>query len=176
MSRNRSLPLAALSALLALAACAAPGGFGAPGGTAAAPVPADYAALPDTLVCVVDRAAPTGLRNLAAKKAADGGVLLFDAGEVRVLEDVHPVALLAGYAGNEGWLERRETLVFGPERYVLYQGQRRVPIDLLESVGEFQAIPLFAARGEDAPHPTLYVPVRPGCVFQPYVRSDLVPR
>jgi hypothetical protein len=58
-------------------------------------------------------------------------------------------------------------------RYVRTGGERRVPINLLRRVGDHQGVPLFASPDEPTPE-AVYVPLRPGCVFQAYVRSDLL--
>ncbi len=137
-------------------------------------VPPEYAALPDTTVCVVDRSAPNGLREIPAKIAGSGIVLLVD-GQVQPLSAVHPVNVIAGYAGQEPWLIRGDPISFRGTTFVRYLGERRIAVDLLRRVGEHQGILLFA--GADASSiDALYVPTAPGCIFQGYVREDLVRR
>jgi hypothetical protein len=136
-------------------------------------VPAAYAALPDSLVCVVDRAMPLGLRELPAKVQGEEIVILED-GQITPLEAVHPVNVIAGYAGQESWLTRGEPIPFAGNTFSRTGGERRVRATLLQRVGEHRGILLFAG-GEDAPPmDALYVPTAPGCVFQPYVRQDLL--
>lgn len=144
------------------------------GGGRTSQVPAEYAALPDTMVCVVDRSAPNGLREIPAKRAGSGVVLLTD-GQIQPLGTVHPVNVIAGYAGQEGWLTRGDPIPFQGSTFVRYLGERRIEVDLLRRVGEHQGILLFAGADAQAID-ALYVPTSPGCVFQGYVREDLVNR
>lgn len=136
-------------------------------------LPAAYAALPDSLVCVVDRAMPLGLRELPAKVQGDDIVILED-GQIARLEDVHPVNVIAGYAGRETWLTRGEPIPFAGTTFSRTGVERRVRATLLQRVGEYRGILLFAGAEDAAPVDALYVPTAPGCVFQPFVRQDLV--
>ncbi len=136
-------------------------------------VPAAYAALPDSLVCVVDRAMPLGLRELPAKVQGDEIVILED-GQITPLEAVHPVNVIAGYAGQESWLIRGEPISFGGSTFARTGGERRVRATLLQRVGEHRGILLFAGADDGPPVDALYVPTAPGCVFQPFVRQDLL--
>jgi hypothetical protein len=138
-------------------------------------VPADYAVLPDTVVCVVDRSATRGLREIRAKVGASGVVVLQE-GEVRPLESVHPVNLIAGYAGREPWLTRGDPITVGGRRFIRTGGERRIGLELLRREGEFQGILLFAGSEDPSPPDALYVPTAPGCIFQAFVREDLLRR
>lgn len=164
--------LAALAALALPAACGrAPEPIAAPAPTA--PGVADrYAALPDTTVCVVDRTTDRGLRDLAAKRDGDRVVLLVD-DQIRALDELHPISLVAGYAGRETWFARGQPVTAHRRQYLKYRGERRVPLDKLKRLGEYQGIPLFAAPNDTVPPPALYVPIRLGCIFQPYLRDDI---
>ncbi len=136
-------------------------------------LPPEYAILPDTLVCVIDRTTSEGLTNIAAKNRG-GDVVLFVGGTVRPLESVHPVAFIAGYAGAEDWLRRGDPIGFGGDRYARTGGERRIGLELLRRAGEYQGILLFSGH-EDAARPNaIYVPTAPGCIFQAYVREELV--
>lgn len=178
----KSVRLAAASALIVLAgACTrnppprppAPAPAPPPARSAAAPSAADrYATLPDTTVCVVDRTSDRGLRDLAAKKSEGKVVLLVD-NQIKPLEEVHPVNVLAGYAGAETWFTRGQPITFMRRQYMKYGGERRVPSTMVKRVGDNQGVPLFAAPTDPATPPAVYVPVRPGCIFQAYVRDDL---
>jgi hypothetical protein len=156
---------------LLVGGCASAGG---PGGSGPA-VPPEYAALPDATVCVVDRSSPTGLREIPGKTGPGGIVLLVD-GQVRTLESVHPVNLIAGYAGREGWLTRGDPVSLDGRRYVRTGGERRIGPTLLRRAGEHQGILLFAGVEDPPPADALYVPTAPGCIFQAYVREDLIRR
>jgi hypothetical protein len=144
----------------------------------ATPVPAlppEYTSLPDTVICVVDRASPTGLREIQAK-VGESGVVLYVDGQIRPLEAVHPVAMIAGYAGREGWLTRGDPIALDGSRYMQTGGERRIGVDLLRRAGEFEGILMFAGVDDPPPADALYVPTAPGCIFQAYVREDLLRR
>lgn len=140
---------------------------------AATPSPeARYATLPDTLVCVVDRTTQRGLRELAAKRSLEGEVILMVGGEVKPLAELHPVGLVAGYAGQEPWFTANERITVHGQRYAKAQGERRIPMESLQQNGEFRAIPMFSDPRDTTPPRALYAPVRPGCIFQAYVREQ----
>jgi hypothetical protein len=139
-------------------------------------LPPEYAVLPDTIVCVVDRASPTGLREIAARQGAQGVVVLDDGGAVRPLESIHPVNVIAGYAGREQWLTRGDPITHEARRFLRTGGERRIAPDLLQRVGEHQGILLFAGQDDPPPRDALYVPTAPGCIFQAFVREDLLRR
>jgi hypothetical protein len=167
-ARLRNFLLLAIA--LPLAACGGP-----PPSSGPAPVGPSraYAALADTLVCILDRTTATGLRDLPAKIGEDGPVVLLD-GQIQPLQTLHPVNVIAGYAGREGWLTRGDPLVFGERRYIRTGGERRVARDLLTRAGEHMGILLFAGGQDATPYDALYVPTAPGCIFQAYVREDLL--
>lgn len=137
--------------------------------------PPEYAALPDTVVCVVNRAAPAGLTNLPAKSRS-GEILVFSEGQVLSLEALHPIDLVAGYAGREMWVQSGEQVTLGGERYSRTGGERRIDPDLLERVGEFRGILVFSGADDVTRPSAVYIPTAPGCVFQAYVREDLLRR
>lgn len=143
--------------------------------SSATPLPPDYAALPDTVVCVVDRSTDTGLREIPAK-IRDGGIVLFADGEVRPLESVHPVNVIAGYAGGEAWLTEGEPIGFQGRSFVRYLGERRIAPDLLRRAGEHRGVLIFIGADSSPPVEAIYIPTAPGCIFQGYVRDDLVSR
>jgi hypothetical protein len=153
-------------ALLTAAACATRSGT-------AHEVEARWSALPDTTLCVVDRTAPRGLRNLDARIDTDGTVLLRSDRRLVPAAELHPVSLVAGYGGSEGWVRRGEPVRLDGRRYVRTGGERRVALELVTRVGDFQGLPLFGAPDERPPE-AVYLPLRAGCVFQAYVREDLL--
>jgi hypothetical protein len=155
-----------LLSLFVLSACAGT----LPGSTS---TPERWATLADTTLCVVDRSSPSGLRELAAKMESDGRVVLLENRRIVPLEDVHPVSLLAGYAGREPWIAGGTPIQHAGRRFIKTGGERRVPMNLLRRVGDHQGALLFASPEESSPE-AVYVPLRPGCVFQAYVREDLL--
>ena len=132
-----------------------------------------YAALPDTVVCVVDRTTDRGLRDLGAKRAANGSLVLLVDNVIQPLDEIHPVGVAAGYAGQEVWFTRGQPITLRGRSYIKYRGERRVPVDQLRRVGDFQGVPLYSAPADTLRPQALYVPVRVGCIFNPYVREDL---
>jgi hypothetical protein len=79
----------------------------------------------------------------------------------------------AGYAAGQRWFVEGVPLMQGGRSWVRVGLPRIVQPADLRRVGEHQGVPLFAPADED-PATTLYVPVRPGCEFQPYGRQDEV--
>ena len=174
-----AIRLAALTAtILVTAAC---GGNPAPTVSrapatppAASGIEQRYAALRDTTICVVDRTTDRGLRDLAAKRGESGGAVLLIDNQITPIEQLHPTRLIAGYAGAEPWFTRGQNVTVASRTYIKYRGERRVPLDQLKRVGEYQGIPLFGAPAETAAAPqAIYVPVRVGCIFQAYLREDV---
>lgn len=80
------------------------------------------------------------------------------------------------YAAGESWYVDHEYVQFDDRPFVPL-GLPRVlePRDLVR-FGEFEGVPLFKEAGENRRPDVIYVPERPGCVFQPYQVSypDLV--
>jgi hypothetical protein len=169
--------LAVVTALVTIAgAC----GSSTPPPRAPAPAPPtgpsvaqQYALLPDTAVCVVDRTTDRGLRDLQAKRAADGSVVLLIDNRIQPLDEIHPVGVTAGYAGQEIWYTRGQPVTLQSRSYMKYGGERRVPLNQLRRVGDYQGIPLYSAPADSVRPQALYVPVRVGCIFNAYVREDL---
>lgn len=166
--------LAVATALIALAvACGRTPPAAAPTAPAGPSIAQQYAALPDTVVCVVDRTTDRGLRDLLAKRAANGSVVLLVDDQINALEQIHPVGVAAGYAGNEVWYSRSAPITLQNRNYIRYGGERRVPLNQLRRVGAYQGVPLFSAPADTVRPQAVYVPVRVGCIFNAYVREDL---
>jgi len=163
---NKAELLIAVFALTAVTACAGmmPG---------AGPSMARWDAGTDTTLCVVDRTAPAGLRNIAARRDDRGALLVRDGRSVLPLEQAHPVNIMAGYAGEERWITGSAPVTHAGRRYIRTGGERLVPIDLLARTGDYQGVPLFASPDQRTPE-AVYIPLRPGCVFQAYIREDLL--
>jgi hypothetical protein len=133
-----------------------------------------YAALPDTAVCVVDRTTRRGLRLLEGKVESEGHVVVLVSGRIQKLESLHPVTAAAGYAARESWAISGDPLNVQGRRYEKVGPERLIPYDQLQRADDYRAVPLFADPKDPAPPRALYLPLRPGCVFQPYVRADLL--
>ena len=107
------------------------------------------------------------------RRAATGGVVLLVDDSIHAIEEIHPVGVTAGYAGQEIWYTRGQPVTLQGRSYMKYGGERRVPLVQLRRVGDFQGIPLYGAPADSVRPQAVYVPVRVGCIFTAYVREDL---
>lgn len=164
------LDRAAIAALcLAASAC----GSLALAGSGTAHDPDTFGALPEVTVCVVDRASDTGLREISARRAHDGSTVLLVGDRVVPLDSVHAPGVVAGYATGEPWFDS-DSISFRNATFVKVQRERRIAIEQLTRVGDLEGIPVFAGTSDESPFDAVYLPTRPGCVFQAYVREDLM--
>jgi hypothetical protein len=94
-----------------------------------------------------------------------------DTGDTTTLERLplsHEAPLTGEYAAVAGWYVRNELIVFRGLRYVKYGLPREIwPTDLAR-VGEYRGVGVFADAADTASIGFIYLPVRPGCSFQPY--------
>jgi hypothetical protein len=74
------------------------------------------------------------------------------------------------YASGTVWFINHEPLETRGQRFTKYGLPRVIPAQQLRRMGEFRGVPLFAEVGMDEPD-VYYVPIRPGCEFQPYQNS-----
>jgi hypothetical protein len=73
------------------------------------------------------------------------------------------------YASGATWYINNDSITVADDEYVRFGVARVItPPSQLTRVGEFQGTPIFAQTGEESPQEVLYVPLRPGCEFQPY--------
>ncbi|HYR08307.1 MAG TPA: hypothetical protein VEQ60_11080, partial [Longimicrobium sp.] len=75
------------------------------------------------------------------------------------------------YAAGHEWYRNNESIDYDPQNvcYVKYYVPRYVARDSLVRVGEWRGVAVFRMRSDDPEIPGgLYVPDRPGCVFQAY--------
>jgi hypothetical protein len=75
---------------------------------------------------------------------------------------------MTGYAAGASWFINNEAITVMNRRYVRYGLPRVLAVNEVMRSGEYQGIPLFAEAGMTGTPEVLYVPVRPGCEFQPY--------
>jgi hypothetical protein len=73
----------------------------------------------------------------------------------------------AQYAANATWFINNEPVMFQNRRFVKYGLPRVLGVNEVTRVGDFMGVPVFAEAGQTRPD-VIYVPVRPGCEFQPY--------
>jgi hypothetical protein len=123
---------------------------------------------PDILVCVVQDGE---LRMVPVQYDTRTGDTLVDG---RPFSTVYPDTL--GYAAGAAWYASGEPMVLDRNRFVKYGLPRVIlPHELLTRAGEYRGVPLFVEREKvvaETVHGQTsdirYVPVRPGCEFQPY--------
>lgn len=84
----------------------------------------------------------------------------------RPFAEVYPDTV--GYAGGAQWFVNNEPVVIDGRHYVRYGVPRVLGVQELTRVGEYQGVLVFVEKGADARADVKYVPVRPGCEFQPY--------
>ncbi len=88
----------------------------------------------------------------------------------------HP-ATLPNYAVASTWFLQSDEIRFMDREHVKFGVTRVIAPAQLQRVGEYQGTPIFAEAGRTGPFELVYVPVRPGCEFQPYqVREQIRPR
>lgn len=117
-------------------------------------------------ICVVDLSARRGLRVVEAQKEENSGrFFVLEQGKRRKLETGRE----HGYARGEAWFRGEEPIRQYGRRYVKYGPQRMVPADALTRGADHRGTPVFLDRKDTERPSALYIPVDPGCVFQPYV-------
>jgi len=78
------------------------------------------------------------------------------------------------YALNAAWYRDNEPISFAQGRYVKYGLPRILGTADVVPFGEFRGVAVFAepVANRDRPE-VVYLPVRPGCEFQPYQRGGV---
>ena len=80
-----------------------------------------------------------------------------------------------GYAGTADFFVQDQPVRFRNREYVRYGLPRIVTVTDVTPVGDFQGVQVFAEPTANAQNPdVIYLPVRPGCEFQPYQRRTAV--
>lgn len=82
------------------------------------------------------------------------------------------------YAATREWYVNNETIDYDPRNvcYMKFGRTRYVPADNLVRLGEWRGVPVFRERSEDPGLPgVVWVPVHPGCSFQPYQYETRAP-
>jgi hypothetical protein len=119
-----------------------------------------------TTLCVVDRSGSRGLRTVEVQKEEGTGRLFIrEKGKRRLL----PVSKEGGYAAKEAWFQGGAAIRQYSRRYVKYGPRRTVQAAALTRGADHEGIPVFLDRNDTQRPRALYIPVQPGCVFQPYV-------
>ena len=108
----------------------------------------------------------------ATYRPASGDTVAMRGGRERAFADAYPVG--REYAARTGWFMNNRPVSFMDRSYVRVGLTRIIPSEELIRIGEYQGIPLFGEARTGAPPDVLYVPVRPGCEFQPYGLEETV--
>lgn len=121
----------------------------------------------------VRAAAPVSIRYCIVRDGQLAEVdAVYDAERADTLVEGRPLALAypadaLPYAAGTEWYINHEPITIGNLRYPKYGLPRRLPARELRPAGQFRGVPVFAEAGVRTPD-VYYVPVRPGCEFQPY--------
>jgi hypothetical protein len=73
-----------------------------------------------------------------------------------------------GYAAGAAWYINNEPITVNGRRYVRYGLPRVLGVTEVSRIVDYQGVSVFAEMGAQGTPEVLYVPVRPGCEFQPY--------
>ena len=122
-------------------------------------VPPTPPAMQDIRICVVQDGNLTEMMGQYNPAAGDTTV------NGQPFGTVHATG--AQYAANAGWYINNEPVMFQGRRFVKYGLPRVLGVNEVTRIGEHQGVSVFAETGQTRPD-VIYVPVRPGCEFQPY--------
>jgi hypothetical protein len=111
-------------------------------------------------ICVVENGA---LRNVSAEYDTRSGDTLFNG---RRFSEAYPAT--TGYAVSAPWYIDNEPVTVNGRRYVKYGLPRILGVTEVSRTADYMGVPVFAEAGATGGTEVLYVPVRPGCEFQPY--------
>jgi hypothetical protein len=79
-----------------------------------------------------------------------------------------PIPATAGYAAGAAWFINNEAITVDGRRYVRYGLPRVLGVNEVTRSADYMGVPVFSEAGAQGTPEVLYVPVRPGCEFQPY--------
>jgi len=90
-----------------------------------------------------------------------------------------------GYAGGATWFINNTAITFMGRRYEKLGLPRILGVSDVTGAGMYEGVPVFAengampapdARGRQMGPDVIYIPVRPGCEFQPYQAAEIIKR
>jgi hypothetical protein len=111
-------------------------------------------------VCVVEG---TALREVEAMyNPATGDTMV--AGQAFAM--AYPAT--SGYAAGGTWYINNEPVTINGRRYVKFGLPRVVGVNEVTRTGEYQGVGVFTESSATGTPDVVYIPVRPGCEFQPY--------
>ncbi|HYW13037.1 MAG TPA: hypothetical protein VE871_13850 [Longimicrobium sp.] len=128
--------------------------------TAPPPPPPPPMTTRDIQVCVVQNGA---LSNVTAQYNTQSGDTTYQGRDFGM---AFPAAM--GYAAGSTWFINNEPIMVNGRRYVKYGLPRVLGVSEVARTGDYMGVPVFAEAGATGATEVLYLPVRPGCEFQPY--------
>ncbi|MQA90767.1 MAG: hypothetical protein GEU90_11090 [Gemmatimonas sp.] len=87
--------------------------------------------------------------------------------------DAHPSAVPT-YAAGAPWFLRGDSIMVNDTEYVKFGVTRVIEPSQLAWVGTHMGTSVFAEAGTTTPQAVVYVPVMPGCEFQPYQERQAI--
>jgi hypothetical protein len=102
-----------------------------------------------------------------------GDTVVAVAGQRRPFASVYPSTAPAYAAGTRWYIDTMPIRVANRE-YVKFGLPRVIAAGQLTRAGDYEGIGVFAETGAGSPQSVLYVPVRPGCEFQPYQQQATI--
>lgn len=127
------------------------------------PPPAPAPTTRDITICVVDTSGQ--LADVTATFTPSTGDTTVNG---RAFSTAYPTSTPT-YASGATWYINNDSITINGQEYVRFGVARVItPPSQLTRVGEYQGTGVWAQTGEEAPYQVLYVPLRPGCEFQPY--------
>jgi hypothetical protein len=90
-----------------------------------------------------------------------------------------------GYAAGSTWFINNDAITFMGRRYVKLGLPRILGVSEVTGAGMYEGVPVFAengampapaANGRQSGPDVIYIPVRPGCEFQPYQAEQVIKR
>ncbi|MDP9349117.1 MAG: hypothetical protein M3P24_08255 [Gemmatimonadota bacterium] len=88
----------------------------------------------------------------------------------RPFSEAYP-ATAPDYAAGAAWFINNEPVTFNGQRYVRFGLPRVIGTTEVTRIGEFQGTGIYAEAGATGTSDVIYIPVRPGCEFQPYQKQ-----
>jgi hypothetical protein len=110
----------------------------------------------DIRVCVVENGT---LREITA-------VYNTQSGDTTV--NGQPIQSSVGYAAGATWYINNEAITVNNRRYVRYGLPRVLGVNEVTRTADYMGVSVFSEAGAQGTPEVLYIPVRPGCEFQPY--------
>lgn len=154
-------------AMVAPAPAPAPAAPTAPAAPVAPAAPAEMT----MQVCVVDDGMLRQVSAIHVPSRRD--TLVMVDGQRRAFSSVHP-ASPPTYAAGASWYTASDAITLDGQEYVRYGLPRVIGATQLDRIADYQGTAVFAEQGAEAPHTLVYLPLRPGCEFQPYQQREAI--